>query len=103
MVTIVSDQDIRNGSPRLDGTRITVLDVKRRVIDQAEDPHIVAGEYGLSMEQLFYALTHYYRNRSAFEAREQEASAMQSEGERASRRLLEQLERSGDEAGERAD
>jgi uncharacterized protein (DUF433 family) len=53
MTAIVRDEDIRSGTPRIDGTRITVLDCKRRVIDQEAAPHVVAGEYGFLMAELF--------------------------------------------------
>ncbi|WP_248299452.1 DUF433 domain-containing protein [Halorhabdus amylolytica] len=33
MTTIIRDDEIHDGSPRVAGTRITVLDCKRRVID----------------------------------------------------------------------
>lgn len=58
MEAIVHDEEIRSGDPRIEGTRITVLDVKRRVIDAAEDPHVVAGEYYISMASLFTALAY---------------------------------------------
>ncbi|MFC3960180.1 DUF433 domain-containing protein [Halovivax cerinus] len=100
---IVSDPEISGGSPRIDGTRITVLDVKRRVIDAEENPHVVAGEYDISMAELFRALTHYYDHRREFEKRERDADQERTEGERASRRLVEHVEQSGLENGERAD
>ena len=36
MVSIVCNETIRSGSPRIEGTRITVLDIKQRVIDSGE-------------------------------------------------------------------
>ncbi|MCU4718171.1 DUF433 domain-containing protein [Halapricum hydrolyticum] len=45
MSAIVRDEDIRSGSPRIEGTRIAVHDIKRRVIDGGEDPFAVATEY----------------------------------------------------------
>jgi len=88
MATIVSDDAIRSGRPRIVGTRIAVLDVKRRVIDEDEDPHVVAGEYGLSMADLFTALSYYYEHRDQFEAREREATSARREGEQRMRSLL---------------
>jgi uncharacterized protein (DUF433 family) len=35
--SIVQDEAIRSGEPRAEGTRITVSDLKRRVIDARED------------------------------------------------------------------
>lgn len=82
MTKIVSDEAIRAGAPRIDGTRITVLDCKRRVIDQGEDPHVVAGEYDISMAALFTALAHYYDHREEFAEQERAFATARSEGER---------------------
>lgn len=88
MTTIVRDEDIRSGDPRVEGTRITVFDVKRRVIDNGEDPHIVAGEYELSMVELFRALTYYYEHRDDLAADERAAVAARKEGEQQTRDLV---------------
>lgn len=89
MSEIVTDSGIRSGEARIDGSRITVLDCKRRVIDNGEDPHIVAGEYDISMADLFRALTYYYDNREEFRDREREFTAAQTEGEQRTADLLE--------------
>jgi uncharacterized protein (DUF433 family) len=91
MTSIVRDEAIRSGEPRVEGTRITVRDVKRRVIDADEDPHVVAGEYGISMADLFGALAHYYEHRDAFEDDEREAERTRRDGERRTRALVEEL------------
>lgn len=62
MVDIVRDEEIRSGDPRIAGTRISVLDVKRRVIDGDEDPFAVAAEYDLDPAAVFTALAYYYEN-----------------------------------------
>lgn len=81
MTSIVATDDIRSGDPRIEGTRITVLDVKRRVIDNDEDPHVVAGEYDVSMANLFHALAYYYDHREEFERAERQAAASRTAGE----------------------
>jgi len=88
MSPIVSDDDIRSGTPHIEGTRITVLDVKRRVIDEEEDPHVVAGEYDISMAALFTALAHYYDHRDDLADREQAYAAARREGEHRTRELV---------------
>jgi uncharacterized protein (DUF433 family) len=65
MSPIAQENAIRLGDPRVEGTRIIVLDIKRRVIDGEEDPHVVAGECGTSMVDLFGALKYYYQHRNA--------------------------------------
>lgn len=101
MVAIVSDEGIRSGEPRLDGTRVTVLDIKRRVIDGDDDPHVVAGEYDISVAAVFHALAYYYDHREEFAAAEREAAAARHEGERATRELLDSVRDA--EPTERAD
>jgi uncharacterized protein (DUF433 family) len=70
MAVIVTDEEIRSGDPRIEGTRITVLDVKRRVIDGDEDPFAVAAEYDLDVAAVFEALAYYYENADAMGERE---------------------------------
>lgn len=82
MTTIARDDEIRDGAPHIDGTRITVLDVKRRVLDSDEDPYVVAGEYGISMPELFTALAYYHDHREEFAEREREYAAARRDGER---------------------
>lgn len=103
MTNIVQDGDIRSGDPRVENTRITIFDIKRRVIDHDEDPHIVAGEYDLSMADLFHALAYYYEHRDDLEAREREAAAARKEGEQRTRDLVEGAERGETEPHEQAD
>ncbi|WP_423996499.1 DUF433 domain-containing protein [Halorubrum trapanicum] len=91
MASIARDDEIRSGEPRVEGTRITVRDIKRRVIDAGEDPHVVAGEYEISMADLFGALAHYYEHRDAFESDERAAEETRREGERRTRALVEEL------------
>lgn len=102
MTVIARDDDIRSGDPRIEGTRITVFDIKRRVIDNDEDPHVVAGEYELAIADLFHALAYYYDHRDELTAREREAVAIRREGERQTRELVERIT-SDDSASERAD
>ncbi|WP_434522778.1 DUF433 domain-containing protein [Halorubrum sp. AS12] len=101
MPSIVRDKAIRSSEPRLEGTRITVRDLKRRVIDAEEDPHVVAGEYGISMGDLFGALAHYSEHRDAFEDDEREAERMRRDGGRQTRKLVDELR--GENAGSTED
>ena len=100
MTEIVRDEEIRSGQPRLDGTRITVLDLKRRVIDAGDDPHVVAGEYEIGLADLFGALAYYYDNRERFAEREREAAVARREGEAATGELLRDID--GQDATEQA-
>ena len=86
MVSIVTDSDTRSGDPCIEGTRISVIDIKRRVIDGDEDPFAVAAEYDLNGAAVFDALAYYYDNAEAMREREAEAAerrrAIKQESER---------------------
>jgi uncharacterized protein (DUF433 family) len=83
LTSIVSDEAIRSGDPQIEGTRITVVDVKRRVIDGDENPHVVAGEYDIPMADLFRALAYYYHHRTELEQRERRRNERATQGGRA--------------------
>lgn len=101
MTTIRRDDEIRSGDPRIEGTRITVFDVKRRVVDGEEDPHVVAGEYDLHVADVYAALAYYYDHRADLADREREMAATRRAGERRTNALVEDAERNG--PAERAD
>ncbi|WP_435102492.1 DUF433 domain-containing protein [Halarchaeum sp. P4] len=101
MGSIVCDDAVRSGEPRLEGTRITVRDVKHRVIGEDEDPHVVAGEYGISLVEFFGALAYYYEQRESVE--EREAETRRRDGERQTRELLEQVQGGESHSIEQAD
>lgn len=100
MTTIVSDEDVRSGAPRIEGTRTTVLDINRRVVDNDENPHVVAGEYKLSVSDVFYALSYYYDHREAFQTAEQDADRRRRDGERRTREQLGLADERGEPAEE---
>ncbi|TKX66091.1 DUF433 domain-containing protein [Halorubrum sp. GN11GM_10-3_MGM] len=101
MPSIVRDEAIRSGEPRVEGTRVTVRDIKQRVIDAGEDPHVVAGEYGISMAACFGALAYYYEHRDTFEDTEREAERTRRDGERRTANLVDELQ--GEPAGSTED
>jgi Uncharacterized conserved protein len=92
MVAIVTDSDIRSGDPCIEGTRISVLDIKRRVIDGDEDPFEVAAEYDLDGAAVFDALAYYYDNAEAMREREAEAAERRQEIQQESADLRERLD-----------
>jgi len=91
MVGIVTDEAVRSGDPRIEGTRITVLDVKRRVIDGDEDPFAIAAEYHLDVAAVFEALAFYYDHVEAMRERETADEQRRRQLERESARRREQL------------
>lgn len=92
MARIVRDDDIRSGEPRLEGTRLTVLDIKRRVVDGDEDPFAVAAEYDISVAAVFSALAYYYDHATEMREREAAEDRRRRRGRRASTRLRRRFE-----------
>ncbi|WP_135824942.1 DUF433 domain-containing protein [Halorussus ruber] len=60
MSDIISTEDVLSGAPRIEGTRIGVHHVARRVIDGDEEPAVVASDYDLALADVHRALTYYY-------------------------------------------
>lgn len=60
MTEIVSTEDVLSGAPRIEGTRIGVHHIARRIIDGDEEPAVVASDYDLSLADIHRALTYYY-------------------------------------------
>ena len=62
MAEIVSTADVLGGAPRVDGRRIGVHHIAKRVIDAGESPEQVAADYDLDIADVHRALTYYYDN-----------------------------------------
>lgn len=60
MTEIVSTEDVLSGAPRIEGTRIGVHHIARRILDGDEEPAVVASDYDLSLADIHRALTYYY-------------------------------------------
>jgi uncharacterized protein (DUF433 family) len=93
MVDIVRDDDVRSGDPRIEGTRLSVLDIKRRVVDAGEDAFAVAAEYDLDPAAVFAALSYYYDNSEEMRAVEAEHEERVDELRRRTRALRDRRER----------
>ena len=91
MVAIVTDSDIRSGDPCIEGTRISVLDIKCQVIDGDEDPFALAAEYDLDGAAVFDALAYYYDNADEMPKLEAEAAERRRAIKRESERLRAEL------------
>ena len=92
MTSIVRDSKIRSGDPRIEGTRITVLDIKRRVIDSDEDPFAVASEYDLEIAAVFEALAYFYEHVEEMRARAAEREQQHQELRQQSAQLRREVE-----------
>ena len=60
MAEIISTVDTLGGAPRIEGRRIGVHHVAKRVIDAGESPEQVAADYDLDIADVYRALVYYY-------------------------------------------
>jgi len=60
MAEIVSTNDTLGGAPRIEGRRIGVHHIAKRVRDAGESPEQVAADYDLNIADVYRALVYYY-------------------------------------------
>jgi uncharacterized protein (DUF433 family) len=68
MVDIVRSDDVMGGEPRIEGRRISVLQVADMVLDGAHSPEHVADQLDISLSEVHTALAHYYEHPEEMEA-----------------------------------
>ena len=68
MSDIVSTPDTLGGAPRIDGRRIGVHHVTKRVVDAEISPAQVAADYDLDLADVYRALTYYYDHSDEMQA-----------------------------------
>jgi len=59
---IVATDDVMGGKPRLEGRRISVLQVAELVLDHGEDPATVSDQFDISLAEVHEGLAYYYDN-----------------------------------------
>lgn len=57
---IVQTEDIFGGEPRLEGRRISVLQIADRVIDIGQSPEYIADQLDIPLAEVYHALAYYY-------------------------------------------
>ena len=62
MSGIVSTDGVMGGQPRIEGRRISVLQIVEWVHEEGMDPETVATEFDLDMADIYHALAYYYEN-----------------------------------------
>ena len=60
---IATNPKIRNGRPYITGTTVTVADIAITKIYHSEDADGIAAWYGLSLSQVYAALSYYYEHK----------------------------------------
>lgn len=68
MADVVSTPDVLGGKARLDGRRISVIDIAERVLDHGQTPESVADQLDVSLAEIHAALAYYYRNLEEMDA-----------------------------------
>ncbi|QLH76847.1 DUF433 domain-containing protein [Halosimplex rubrum] len=62
MSDIVHTDGVLGGKPRLEGHRISVLQIADMVLDAGHSPEYVADQLGISLSDVHMALSYYYDN-----------------------------------------
>ena len=60
MVTIVQTTDTLNGEPRIDGTRIDVLNTAELVLDDGYTPADTTDQLALAVAAIYHACAYYH-------------------------------------------
>ena len=61
-IEIVSTEDTLSGSPRIEGTRVRVIDVVESYLELGWSLEKIADQYSLDIEEVLEALRYYYQN-----------------------------------------
>lgn len=61
-MSIVRDDGVLGGEPRIEGTRVGVRHVAVRIADNGQSPAYVADQLDLSLGDIHAALSYYYDN-----------------------------------------
>lgn len=62
MSDIVSAEDVMGGQPRIEGHRISVLQIVEWILEEGMDPETVSSEFDLELADIYRALAYYYDN-----------------------------------------
>ncbi len=65
---IVTDEDVLGGEPRIEGTRVGVRHVVEMAVDGGQNPAYVANQVGVSLSEVYAALSYYYGNPEELES-----------------------------------
>ena len=74
-MTIVSDANVRNGQPHIDGTDVTVQEVYVAYAREGLEPAEVANEFDVDLARVHEAIAYYYDHASSLRGRTSEKVA----------------------------
>lgn len=60
MVEIVRTDGVMGGQPRIDGRRISVLQIVEWILEEGMNPEEVSAEFDLALADVYRALAYYY-------------------------------------------
>jgi uncharacterized protein (DUF433 family) len=83
MADIVRTNDVLGGEPRIEGTRVGVLDVYELVVDGGYSPEDIADQLDRSLGEIYTALAYYHEH-------PEEMRELRQEREETERRLAEE-------------
>lgn len=77
-MAITRDENVLGGEPRIDGTRVGVRHIAEKVIEGGYTPAYVSDQFGVSLSEVYEALSYYYDNTEEIrEARRKNAEAFE--------------------------
>lgn len=79
MANIVKTDGVLGGKARLEGRRISVLQITERVLELEQEPEFVADQLDISLGAVYSALAYYYEHPD--EMREEQARLRKLESE----------------------
>lgn len=83
MAGIVQTDDVLGGEPRIENTRVGVLDVYELVIGGGYSPTEVADQLDRSLAEIYAALAYYHDNTEEMRALRRERTALEADLEAA--------------------
>jgi uncharacterized protein (DUF433 family) len=84
MVDIVATPGVLGGKARLEGRRISVIDIAERILDYGQEPEYVADQLDVPLADVHSALAYYYRHLEEMKAVRERRRELEDELERLS-------------------
>jgi len=66
-MTIVSNADVQDGKPHIDGTSVTVREVYHAYARDGQEPAKIADEYDVDLPRVHEAIAYYYDHAQAMQ------------------------------------